>query len=239
MDPLFEFFNRGARAVPEDRADWPESWKWKKIEYKKYPRMPQIKLPKAELPSVTLNDAILNRKSSRDFLAVPLTTAELSALIFFGAGITKENRDINFSHRAHPSGGARYPIELYPLIMNVKDLDEGIYHYNILDNSLEFLLKADREAIAGLSRFDFVRDAGALFIFTMIPSRSTIKYGNAGYKMGLIEAGHIAQNIYLAASALQLKCLALGGMANLELANDLLDIDGNKEIAFYSAALGR
>ena len=44
------------------------------------------------------------------------------------------------TRRAYPSGGARFPLEIYVFLFKCKDLVSGIYHYNVLDHSLEKIL---------------------------------------------------------------------------------------------------
>lgn len=72
----------------------------------------------------------------------------------------------------------------------------------------------------------------------MIPWRSSMKYGNFALKVGLIESGHLAENIYLAVQALKLKCCALGGLDE-KITHNILDIDGVTEIVFYVVAIGK
>jgi SagB-type dehydrogenase family enzyme len=65
-----------------------------------------------------------------------------------------------------------------------------------------------------------------------------MKYGNFAFKLGLIEAGHLAQNLYLMSAEQNLKCCALGGF-NEKIIHKLLDIDGATEIAFYAFVAGK
>jgi len=47
----------------------------------------------------------------------------------------------------YPSAGARYPLEIYVVILNSKEIPEGIYHYNVKWNTLELLEKGDFKQI--------------------------------------------------------------------------------------------
>ncbi|OGM27213.1 hypothetical protein A2627_01800 [Candidatus Woesebacteria bacterium RIFCSPHIGHO2_01_FULL_39_28] len=233
---FFKFFDIDRPNIPKDGSQWPESWK--KIEYKSYPRLPQIKLPEPDLKGATLAGAILHRKSDRHFSSYSLSLTDLSTILFFGAGVTQRGQNVDTHRRAHPSGGARYPIETYVAVLNVNELKKGIYHYNVLNHSLEFLLDTDKETISKLSAYDFVKEAAATFIFTCLPERSAIKYGNFAYKLILIEAGHIAENMCLVSAALNLRASVVGNVHNIEIANGLLDTDGLGEIPFYLFAVG-
>ena len=122
-------------------------------------------------------------------------------------------------------------------VLNVDGLTPGLYHYNVKKHSLELILKEKTAVLKTLFYYDFVEKAGAVFIFSMIPKRSTIKYSNFALKIGLIETGHLAENIYLAAQSLKLKCCSLGGL-NESMAHRLLDLDGSQEITFYALAMG-
>lgn len=235
LHPLFKFFNSDRPRIPSDNAQWPDAWK--KVEYKIYPRMPQIKLPAPELGEWSLVNAILKRKSERVFSATAMNLKELSTLLFLGAGITRNAVDTTKSRRSYPSGGARYPIEIYVVSSKIKDLGVGIYHYNVLQHSLELLGEAEKRNINSTYYYEFGGQAAAVFIFTMVPWRSVRKYGNFAFKVALIEAGHLAEHMYLVSTALNLKCCAMGGMHEKAVC-ELLDIDGTQEIPFYMLAFG-
>ena len=67
--------------------------------------------------------------------------------------------------------------------------------------------------------------------------RDSIEYGNLSYKIAILEAEHIGQNIYLVSEALGLKCCAHGDF-NKDLIHSLLDIDGVTETVFYALSVG-
>lgn len=236
MHPFFEFFNRDRPWVDSDSSKWPKEWS--KVFFKSYPRLSKVKLPAPRLQAITLNEAILKRESDRNFSGKPIKTEDLSNLLFYSAGIVRGKDD--GSRRAYPSGGARYPLEIYPIVLNVKNLNSGIYHYNVKKNFLE-LISGDAEELEilkGAFRYPFVKNASLIIVFSMIPWRSAIKYGNFALKIGLIESGHLGQNVYLMAQAFKLKCCALGGF-NEELVHKIFEIDGINEIAFYAIAIGK
>lgn len=235
MHPFFKFFNSDKPHIPNDSSEWPEEWT--RIEYKTYPRFQQIQLPEPSLGGANLERAILERKSERDFSEKPMSLNELSALLFYGGGVTKRGENQNLWRRMYPSGGSRYPVEIYVIGSRVDGLGSGAYHYNVKDHALEFLADCDKEEARKFFYYDFVKDAAAVFFFSAFPMRSGAKYGNLGFKYPLIEAGHIAQNMYLTSAALRLKCCALGGL-NEEAAHRLLRIDGQNETVFYALAVG-
>ncbi len=75
-----------------------------------------------------------------------------------------------------------------------------------------------------------------------MPSSSSITSlarsdGERGCRFALLEAGHIAQNILLATTALDLGAVAVGGFIDDEV-NEILDIDGVDEFSIYLIAIG-
>jgi hypothetical protein len=52
-------------------------------------------------------------------------------------------------------------------------------------------------------------EAAAVIVLTGISAKSRLKYGERGYRFTLLEAGHIAQNALLAASALMLDACSI------------------------------
>ena len=110
--------------------------------FKEYPDHPHICLPQTSFHiNTSLSETILKRRSLRDFMLKSLSLESLSKLLWFGYGIVKlstsDSPEIAF--RPAPSAGALYPCEIYPVVLNVDGLQNGIYHYCPLYHSLEFL----------------------------------------------------------------------------------------------------
>lgn len=230
-------FKRLDFPVSADVRTWPAEWLT--TYYKSYPALPKI--PLEDSPSQKdLFAAIRDRASKKDFADAPLTKRELSLLLKYSCGTTgifDEGR----SRRAQPSGGARFPIEVYPLVIRGnKEVPSGLYHYNVKFHALEVLWKREfsGDAIKKLFVYPWVADASVVFLMTAVFWRSQHKYGDRGYRYILIEAGHIGQNIYLVVEALGLKCCAMGGTSD-SACEELLDIDGSTESIIYAVVLGK
>ncbi|MBI2641937.1 SagB/ThcOx family dehydrogenase, partial [Candidatus Roizmanbacteria bacterium] len=135
--------------------------------------------------------------------------------------------------------GARYPLEIYLVVLNCFNLDEGLYHYNVKENILELLLKKDlSELLSKATGGEFwIKSIGVVFIITGVLDRTRIKYGDRGYRFVLIEAGHLAQNICLKATEFGLGTCPIGGFIDDEV-NQLLDIHIQKEFTLYLIAIG-
>lgn len=230
--------SKGHPPIPKDYSEWPDEWKT--TYYKVYPRMPQVLLPNANLsPDASLIDAIKRRASTRDFSDKPLALQEISFLLKYSCGNIRPSEE-GRSRRAQPSGGARFPIEMYYLNLKEGELNPGLYHYNVRSHLLENILekKFSPEEVDQMFSYDWVKNSSGVFIMTAHFWRSQNKYGERGYRYILLEAGHIGQNIYLLSSALGLTCCALGGTKDIEIEN-LLDIDGYTESLAYAIAIGK
>ncbi|RLE75209.1 MAG: nitroreductase [Thermoprotei archaeon] len=215
-----------------------------KILYKSYPRFKQIRLPtKIKTSELSFENILLNRRSVRDFTGAFISLEELSYILYFSAGISVKGEDWNEALRMYPSAGARYPLELYIIGLRVKNLHPGLYHYNVKRHSLErlFVSKKQRiidETVRICCNQEFVKRCSVVFIITSIFGRTTLKYGERGYRYVLIEAGHLAQNIYLTATAIRLGCCGIGGFLDDEVVA-LLDLERVEERPIYLLAVGK
>jgi SagB-type dehydrogenase family enzyme len=188
-----------------------------------------------------LQQAILRRRSCRNFLPRPMTTENISKIFWYSQGISEvalyENFEIPF--RPSPSAGALYPLELYPVIFNVEGLKKGVYHYSPIDHSLELLKEGDFTGhIPQLfMRQFYISGCSMCVVISAVIERTAWKYGSRGYRYILLEAGHVAQNICLIASAENLGTLTLGGFFDNLLAN-FLGVDPFFEPLIYGLAIG-
>jgi SagB-type dehydrogenase family enzyme len=211
--------------------------------HKRYPSAHKIELPR-DLPESTrtFTEAVLTRRSSRDFRRAPVSLPLITTLLYLGNGITgsAQAHDGRTQHfRAAPSGGALYPVELYVIAMAIEDLPQGIYHYEPVSNMLEAVRTGDRtERLQAITYTDEIDSAAAAIVLTGISLKNRIKYSERGYRFMLMEAGHIAQNILLTASAYQLAAVPIGGFVDDEL-DELLGIDGLDEVSLYLVAIGQ
>jgi SagB-type dehydrogenase family enzyme len=163
---------------------------------------------------------------------------ELSRLLHYGGGITAERWGNRL--RAAPSAGALYPIEVYPVIHRVQGLEPGLYHYRVQDHALELLRTADLtgEIVRhGLAQ-GFLGEANLVLVLTAIFQRLRWKYQERTYRYALLEAGHLGQNVYLAATSMGMGACAVGAFLDEEL-NGMLGIDGRGEAAIYLLAIGK
>jgi SagB-type dehydrogenase family enzyme len=200
---------------------------------KRNPQLPVTALPPPAPPEMSLWSALKTRRSSRDFPALPLRLATLATLLHAGYGATAPGR------RAVPSGGALYPLELYVAASRVDGLAPSLLHFDPEAHALETLREGDVTAELGAaSAAPGVLDGSAAAVLvSAVFWRSRFKYGLRGYRFALLEAGHLVQNIALAATALDVAALPLGGFYDDRL-DELLGLDGVDESVVYAVVLG-
>jgi SagB-type dehydrogenase family enzyme len=176
------------------------------------------------------------RRSVRDYADAPLTLEELSRLLYAAQGVTEPR----FGFRAAPSAGALYPMELYVVVHRVAGLDRGIYHYAVQEHRLELVRSGDFRAeivAAGIGQ-DFLGTAGVCLVLTAVFQRTRWRYRERTYRYILLEAGHIGQNIYLAATSMGMGACAVGAFLD-DAVNELLGVDGEEEAALYILSVGK
>jgi SagB-type dehydrogenase family enzyme len=205
--------------------------------FKDYPRAEAVTLVRKAPLAGSLWTALGCRRSRRNFTPEPMRQDDLAMLLWAAQGHTGRAGELIL--RPAPSAGALYPIETYLVVNRVSGIKEGVYHYNIRKTALE-LIKAGawgRElAAAALEQGMCVR-AAAVFVLTAIADRCKWKYAQRGWRYIYMEAGHIGQNLYLAAEDLGLGCCAIGAFYD-QAVNDLLGLDGANETTLYLLALG-
>lgn len=207
--------------------------------YKTYPQALRVPLvPPAGEDGMPVWEAIRRRRSVRNFRSSPLTAQELSRLLWASQGATKKYA--GFELRAAPSAGALYPVETYVSAQEVEAVDPGIYHYDVRRHELELVRAGDfREPVARAALDQgFLAEAALVFAWTAVFGRSKWKYEERAYRYVYLDAGHIAQNLALAAVALGLGSCQVAALYDDEV-NGVLGVDGKEESIVYMTAVGR
>lgn len=237
-EPVGERFQQGTMytrdELPRGRADrsaQPE-------QYKTYPGAQRLSLSPPLLDGgEPLWRALRTRRSVRRYAERPLTEAELSQLLWAAQGITQIRGGLGF--RNAPSAGALYPVETHVVANRVEGLAPGIYHYHVALHALEVLSPGDYGEALARAALDqgMAREAGAVFVWTAVFARSKWKYGQRAYRYIYLDAGHIAQNVALAAVSLGMGSCQIAALYDGE-CDALLGIDGRDESVIYMTALG-
>lgn len=207
------------------------------------PDGPFIPLPppgSIRVPPLDLRRAIEARRSIRHYERDPLTQEELSYLLWCTQGIVQVV-DPYYTLRNVPSAGGRHAFETYLLVNRVRGIKPGIYRYLAFSHRLLPVQTgpetADRVMAACLGQA-FVRSSAVTFLWDCVVYRMAWRYAERAWRLVHLDAGHVCQNLYLA--ALQIGCgtCAIGAFDDRMMAG-LLNLDGDDEFVIYCAAVGR
>ncbi len=177
------------------------------------------------------------RKSVRKFAEKPMGLEELSYLLWASTGIQRNQNGRDF--RTIPSAGARFPIESYVIAHNVRDLPQGLYHYNIKEHKLVQLREEDlRQAITDANLGQKMSgQAPAIFLWSAIFDRTCFRYSDRGYRYIYLDAGHVGHSFALAAHSIDMATTQIG--AYLDGAVDgIVGLDGEYESVIYQSVVG-
>ncbi|GAH23640.1 unnamed protein product [marine sediment metagenome] len=206
-------------------------------------KMKSFNLPKPEtldFDKCTLQSAIEERMSIRKYSDKKMPLKELSWLLWSTQGIRKYVQE-TITLRNVPSAGARHALETYLLINNVETLDQGLYRYVASKHKLvEYIFDENIPDVivkAALNQ-KFLKKNSVTFIWTAVPYRMVYRYSERSYRYLHIDVGHVCQNLYLAAEAIQAGVCAVAAFDD-NLLNDALKIDGDEQFVIYLASVGK
>jgi SagB-type dehydrogenase family enzyme len=200
----------------------------------------RIALPAPEKTAGQLQQIIEQRKSLRRYSEKALSLRELSYLLYYTQGIKKIEEGLH-TFRTVPSAGARHPFETFILANRVEGLQPLLYQYLALENMLGIVSRDDRMAdkIAfGCMGQKMLTKCAAAFIWVADVERMFWRYGQRGYRYILLDAGHICQNLYLAAESIGCGACAIGAFDD-DVMNETLGLDGEKHFMVYAACVGK
>ena len=171
-----------------------------------------LKLPDPRTKGqVSLEEALANRRSNREFSSSPLKLEDVSQLLWSAQGITSAG-----GGRTAPSAGALYPLEIYLVAGNVQSLSAGIYRYQPQGQALVRIKDGDvRNELARAAVGQACVKQGAIsLVIAGVYERTTAKYGDRGTEYVHLEAGHAAQDVCLQATALNLNVVTVGAFTD-------------------------
>lgn len=204
----------------------------------------QFRLPDPgdRLAGATLSDVLSARRSSRDFGNTPLSGQDLSALMFATCGQTGASAvtaDAPVAFFSTPSAGNLRSAVPYLILQDAEGFERGLYSYDATEQALHLIQPLQRRADE-LNMFAdpaAARSAAAIILVLGRFGKAVHKYGPRGSRYVFIDAGHMIQNTYLAATALGLRCCS-GCDFYDDAANRLIGADGLDETVIYSAFIG-
>lgn len=199
-----------------------------------------VPLPEPDMKSRPL-DVMRARRSERAFGSDPLRLTALSQALFSGFGILSiEDRGAfgMLPFTMTPSGGARNPYEAYVLARNVEGLATGVHHYSAGQHTL----KDCQIQIPALGRImadrEWVDAAAAIVLLVANFQRTMWKYTHpTAYRVVVLEAGHIVQNMLLTATAEDVAAVPMAAV-NDAVAEDLLGLDPITQAVIHAVVLG-
>jgi SagB-type dehydrogenase family enzyme len=187
--------------------------------FKHYPNVPHVALERGSAGDRSLGTALRSATPRRQRLRL----AELGELLYLAAGVTQQ-RGGN-ALRAAPSSGALFPSELYLLARAIDGLPAGLYHYDPAQHRLDLLGPAPPPAVLGAPQAD---GADGLVLLSAVFRRTGYKYRNRAYRYAVADAGHLLENLRLAAQAAGMQARLLERFDEMRAAR-AIGIDGVEE----------
>lgn len=171
-----------------------------------------IALPAPRLKGdVSVEEAIVSRRSKRTFLDKPLSLSQVGQLLWAAQGVTDPS-----GKRTAPSAREAYPYTVYVMVRNVTGLKPGFYEYlpkthalgdmNFPNAPVDFN-NAGVEETAKASPIVLVLTAAFGKNADKFPAGTTSSY--------YLEGGHIGQNLYLQVESLKLGMVVQGGVGKV------------------------
>jgi SagB-type dehydrogenase family enzyme len=209
---------------------------------KAFPDAERVGLPPPGRLEASVSEAMLGRRSRREYSAASLPLRQLATVLHHAAGVTGTASAYGLSRlplRTFPSHGGLQSPEAYLAVRAVVGLPTGLYHYRALDHELHRLDRLDHSDYLREITFgeEFVARAAVVLLFTGYYERLRWKYGERAYRFMCIDVGFLGQNVYLAAEAAGVSACAVSGFAQ-DAVEELLRVDGKDEIALLLIALG-
>lgn len=208
-------------------------------------RIPLVPATDLDIGNIALAALVNQRRSHRTFTPDPLTLKELSFLLWSTQGVRRvvetREKESYCTLRTVPSAGARHPFETYLLINRVESIEPALYRYLPLDHALLLLRTGDTladELVTGCHGQKFAGVAAVTFIWSVIPYRSEWRYTVHAAKYCALDAGHVCQNLYLAAESIGAGTCGIAAYLQEEM-DAFIGVDGSDEFTVYIAPVGK
>jgi SagB-type dehydrogenase family enzyme len=206
----------------------------------KYPIIPLPKPEQSDLGHADLRTTIEQRTSVRRYTNDAISLDELSYLLWLTQGV-KNILPNTVTMRTVPSAGARHPFETWLSINRVETVQAGLYHFLATTHELE-AVRLGEEVNQKITQANLnqqqVATSAVTFIWVAHPYRTSWRYGSRAYRYIYLDAGHVCQNLHLAAEAIGCGVCAIGAYDD-DAVNQLLELDGEEQFVIYMASLGR
>lgn len=187
--------------------------------------------PPATALDTRLTDALWRRRSSYSFDRRPLDLTDLSTLLRLAAGPQRQVRLPDGAEHVvgmAPSAGGLPSIDLYAVVRAGHLVPAGVHRYDPTAQDLQTVRTGDpdRALRSALVQSEFADRAPVVLALAARLDATLGKYPVRHYRTLHVDAGIVAQNLYLTATALDLACCAVAGFHDRAL-NEVLRLPGH------------
>ncbi|MBV4534359.1 SagB/ThcOx family dehydrogenase, partial [Pseudomonas sp. SWRI107] len=258
-DILSHIFHFGTKNIPldfqpGDKSEWAAHYleHCEDISNKEIPTISQgqnikdtVSLPRS-LKLSTVESTLKLRSTSRVFSDHPVQRNIFARLLESSLSFNAERKlpdtagiaEMFRNRRSSPSGGGLNATEAYVYVHNIEGIKRGIYYYNPTEHCLH-LTSSELPALGNLlSGQHFADDLALGFFLTSRLDKLWWKYEHSrAYRNALLEIGHVAQTLQIAATSLGLGTWPTGAL-NENLIDPLLGIKDSDEQVFFFVGCG-
>ncbi|MBN2384689.1 SagB/ThcOx family dehydrogenase [bacterium] len=166
-----------------------------------------VQLPEPDVEqTLSLLEALKNRKSDRDFSPTDLTLNQLSTVLWCANGLNRED-----GRRTAPAALNMQAVDLYLV------LPAGIFGYEPAGHRLLPIRSGDQRALAGMQDFVAVASLNLVYVADLDKLANLPEFVRnvpEEIKLGwtLVSAGCQCQNVALFCAATHLKCVVRGSI---------------------------
>ncbi len=192
------------------------------------------------IPPMDVRTAMETRTTLRKYTQQELTLNELSYLLWITQGV-KSITDRPATLRTVPSAGSRHAFETYLLINRVESLNPGVYRYSALKHcvyAVNMEVNINETITTACKSQSHVRTSAATFFWVAVLERMSWRYSERAARYVLLDAGHVCQNLYLAAESIGCGVCGIAAYDD-DLTNAALGLDGVDELVVYAATVGK
>jgi len=171
-------------------------------------------------------------KPQKDFTKEEKCLAKLSTLLYFAYGITAivPHAEKPFYMRSSPSAGGLYPSEIYIISEDYPGLEDGVYNFQVVNQSLVQIKKGGLKKDLQEATFNnpSINEAKLILVLTAVFYRSSWRYQDRAYRRICLDTGHILGNIDVISSACGFKAVLAGGFNDKSI-NEIVELDEEEE----------
>ncbi|WP_257160701.1 SagB/ThcOx family dehydrogenase [Corynebacterium cystitidis] len=240
--PLINHKNMSQR-VHEILASAKRDYRFTRLEIPLTPRAP-------ERPQ-NVASVLSKRRSAASFSTEPLDLYDLAYILLASYGVTgrinaastqrgHDGQPISVGLRATPSAGGLNSNDIFVLVDQMADIDSGLYYFNPDLRCLQLVNSRARmgDLAESTGYAERVRSSSVTILLAGAFSRIQWKYWERGYRMVLLDCGHLAQSLVIAATELDIVAHPIGGFVD-EQVNALIGFDGINDSVLHLLVLGK